>query len=110
VNPGTGRVPAVTTNTPTGAETTCTLRRRFPGALIWRGKATGHWWSYVPVGPRGRLVEAAYPAELAHRLESAAQLTRPFEPSRQDPPPARPDPGHARSPHGLMGSTRGGDR
>jgi hypothetical protein len=80
VNPATGRAPAVTTNTPTSAEIACALRRRFPGALIWQGKATGHWWAYVPVGPHGRLIEAAYPAQLAHWLERF----------RQDPPPAQP--------------------
>ena len=68
MSPGTGGVPATTTNTPTSAETACALQHRFPGALIWQGTSTGHWWAYVPMGGHGRLVEAEFPAELAYRL------------------------------------------
>jgi hypothetical protein len=71
VSPGTGGVPAMTTNTPTSAETVGALQHRFPGALVWQGRATGHWWAYVPVGGHGRLVEAEYPAEMAYRLAGA---------------------------------------
>jgi anti-sigma regulatory factor (Ser/Thr protein kinase) len=45
------------------------MARRFPGRLVWRGRATGSWWSY---GPEGRLIEAATAEELAQRIAGGA--------------------------------------
>ena len=47
------------------------LGRRFPGVPIWFGTHTGRWWAYLPVGERGRLVEAIEPRELAVAITAA---------------------------------------
>jgi hypothetical protein len=112
VNPAIGRVPAMTTNTPASAETTRALQHRFPWASVWQGKTTGHWWAYIPVGPRGRLLEAAHPAELAHRLKSAARDAHPAARPQPDQPPARASRATAlaRITAGLMRPDSGGGR
>jgi hypothetical protein len=44
------------------------LQARFPGAVVWYGTHTRTWWAYLPIGERGRLVEAIGPEELARAL------------------------------------------
>jgi hypothetical protein len=52
------------------------LSRRFPGACIWFGNFTGHYWAFIRDRfGRDRLIEATSPADLSLRL--GALLTRP---------------------------------
>lgn len=48
-----------------------TLQRRFPGATVWFGKHTFHWWAMLPRARRWVLVEAATPMQLAERMGEA---------------------------------------
>ncbi len=43
------------------------LRSWFPGAVIWFGARTGHWWAMVSAG----LVEGVSPDELGRKLASS---------------------------------------
>ncbi|ROO87445.1 hypothetical protein EDD29_5053 [Actinocorallia herbida] len=56
------------------------LKARFPGALIWFGNATGHFWALTD----DRLVEALTPADLARRLEAGRAAVS----ARQVAPPS----------------------
>jgi hypothetical protein len=47
------------------------LSESFPGVVAWYGKATRSWWAMVPLGERGRLVEAINPVELRKAIVSA---------------------------------------
>lgn len=43
---------------------TATLRRRFPGLILWYGHRTRSWWALIPPPAGWRLVEAADPEQL----------------------------------------------
>ncbi len=49
---------------PNAEATAAALRRRFPGAVVWFGRFTRHWWAVVPVADRFRLFEGASPDEI----------------------------------------------
>lgn len=86
------------------------LERQFPGAVIWFGRATGHWWAMAVTGHGTRLAEAESPAALAAALArlgaggparpgpGGAAPTRPQAVARPGPAPPGipPAPGHPR--------------
>jgi hypothetical protein len=77
------------------------LEGKFPAAIIWFGRATGHWWAMVGAGRRARLLEAESPSALTAALAHLyiAGLPRP---DSRGPAPTRPqaalrvcpEPGH----------------
>lgn len=50
------------------AAVTRALQRRFPGALVWFGVHTWHWWAFVPGGQWGFLLEGITPEQLEWKL------------------------------------------
>lgn len=46
------------------------LEGQFPSAVIWFGRATGHWWAMAGAGRRARLLEAESPSALTAALAS----------------------------------------
>ncbi|MBC6464176.1 hypothetical protein [Actinomadura alba] len=46
------------------------LRKHF-GLPCWYGPHSRRWWAFIPIGERGRLVEAATPQELAEAISRA---------------------------------------
>ncbi|HEY7485688.1 MAG TPA: hypothetical protein VH912_14585 [Streptosporangiaceae bacterium] len=53
------------------------LMRDFPGWPCWYGSATGAWWALPPPNcGYPRLVEAATPAQLAHRIHQIQATDR----------------------------------
>lgn len=50
--------------------TVAELARRFPGASVWLGESTGHWWALARDGAGCyRLIQAESSAVLVHRLD-----------------------------------------
>jgi hypothetical protein len=45
-----------------------TLEGKFPSAVIWFGRATGHWWAMAGAGRHARLLEADSPSALTAAL------------------------------------------
>ena len=48
--------------------TLASLEGKFPSAVIWFGRATGHWWAMAGAGRRARLLEAESPSALTAAL------------------------------------------
>jgi hypothetical protein len=71
------------------------LKNKLPAAVIWFGRATGHWWAMADAGRRAQLLEAESPsaptAALA-RLDIAG-LPRPDSRGAGPHPPAGGSPG-----------------
>lgn len=44
------------------------LEGKFPTAIIWYGRATGHWWAIAGAGRHARLLEAESPSALTTAL------------------------------------------
>ena len=55
------------------------LESKFPTAVIWFGRATGHWWALADAGRHARLLEAESPSALTSALArlGIAGLPRP---------------------------------
>ena len=44
------------------------LEGKFPSAVIWFGRATGHWWALADTGRHAQLLEAESPSALTATL------------------------------------------
>lgn len=65
------------------------LKGKFPAAIIWYGRTTGHWWAMAGAERRARLLEAESPSALTAALTRLyiADLPRP---DSRGPAPTRP--------------------
>jgi hypothetical protein len=58
------------------------LEDQFPSAVIWFGRATGHWWAMADAGRRAQLLEAESPSALTAALARLAMVGLPRLDSR----------------------------
>ncbi len=65
------------------------LEGKFPTAVIWFGRATGHWWAMADAGHRAQLLEAESPSALTAALGRLGIVGLP-RPDSRAPAPTRP--------------------
>lgn len=69
--------------------TLASLEGKFPSAVIWFGRATGHWWAMASAGRRAQLLEAESPSALTVAL-ARLDIVGPPRPDSRGPTPTRP--------------------